>query len=225
MQYPLHRRASVKDVLEAVGPPHTEIGEIRINGDLEVFGRILRPGDTVRVLPHSPPVDPTSPTLLQPEPLDELRFIVDVNVGKLARLLRMLGFDTAYHWRWTDRHIAFLARQEGRVALSKDRGLLKRKEIVWGRLIRAEQPREQLREVLRFFGIHEPKAPFSRCLRCNIPLEPVDKRDILHRLEPKTRKYFQEFHICPECGRIYWQGSHLEGMQQWLESLNDEEAS
>ena len=225
VDYALQRRASVKDVVEAVGPPHTEVGDLSINGSRSDFERILRPGDVVQVHPHNPPVDPTSATLLQPEPLDELRFIVDVNVGKLARMLRMLGFDAAYDWRWTDGHIAAVTGREGRVVLSKDRGLLKRKEIVWGRLVRAEQPGDQIREVLRFFGIDAPKAPFSRCLRCNVLLEQVDKREILHRLEPKTKKHFQRFHICPDCGRIYWQGSHHESMRSWLDSLADRELS
>ncbi len=221
--YPADRRASVKDVVEALGPPHTEIGRIFAGGvksgtELD-FNALLRAGETLDILPVEPPMDVTRTTLLRPEPLPEIRFVVDVNAGKLATRLRLLGFDTAYANHLEDAAVAELAAKEQRIVLSKDRALLKRKAIAHGRLIRNEDPEQQLAETLRFFGLHPPFAPFSRCLRCNTPLQPVDKADVLHRLLPLTKKYFNEFHICPDCGRIYWPGSHHDQMLIRLEKM------
>jgi len=90
--------------------------------------------------------------------------------------------------------------------------LLKRRQVAFGRYVRAVRPDDQLAEVLAFFGVDRPVAPFSRCLRCNVLLEPVAKVSINHRLEPKTRLYFDRFKICPACKRIFWQGSHHQRM-------------
>jgi hypothetical protein len=220
ISYFLKRRASVKDVIESLGPPHTEIGLIVANNQYQDFSYQLRTGDMVDIYPHHPPVDVTQNSLLYPEPLPEITFIVDVNVGKLARLLRMLGFDTAYHWTWQDSTIANIAALEKRIVLTKDRGLLKRKKVQWGRLLRAETPVRQLREIRSFFGLSSPYAVFTRCLRCNTLLAPVDKQEIMHRLEPKTKKYFHHFQICPHCQRIYWRGSHHEKMRQYIQEVD-----
>jgi hypothetical protein len=214
---PLDRRTSVKDAIEALGVPHTEVYGLSADDEPIEFDHILLPGQRVRVKPGEPPVDVTRSSRFR-RGLDGPRFLVDVNVGKLATLLRVVGLDTAYRPEWDDAEIAERAEAEGRVVLSKDTGLLKRARIEWGRLIRSEHPDEQLREVLSFFAIPEVKS-MSRCLRCNVPLEPVDKADVLHLLEPKTRKYFEEFWRCPACGRVYWAGSHVERIGERLESL------
>lgn len=219
VHYSLTRRASIKDILEALGPPHTEIGRIMLDGRPVDFNFIPHPGQILHIHPLQPPVNPCLPTFLRPHPLPEWRFIVDVNVGKLARLLRILGLDAAYHWTWRDGHIAQRAETEMRIVLSKDHGLLKRNQIQWGRLIRAQAPEDQLLEVLSFFDLQPPFVLFSRCLACNIPLQPVAKKEIEHRLEPKTKRYFHHFHLCPGCGRIYWRGSHHQHMQAWLQKI------
>jgi len=213
---PVLRRASVKDVIESLGVPHTEVGRITAKGLERDFTYLPAAGDTLDVYAVTPPLDVTLPCVLRPMPLQKISFVVDVNVGKLARLLRLLGLDAAYDHLWRDTKIADLAATQGRIALSRDRSLLKRKKIEFGRLIRAEDPQDQLLEVLSFFGIKGPFRTFSRCLYCNLELEPVDKAEILHRLEPLTKKYFNVFHICPGCGRIYWPGSHHEKMLKWL---------
>lgn len=219
IDYQLTRRASVKDIIESLGPPHTEIGAISVNDIMQDFSYLVQSGDWVDIYPHKPPVDVTKDSSLARPLLPEVAFIVDVNVGKIAKLLRMLGFDTAYQWNWSDNTIARIADQEGRIVLTKDRGLLKRKQVQWGRLLRAETPIEQVKEVKSFFGLRPPFNLFSRCLRCNTPLVPVDKKDILHRLEPKTKRYFHHFRICPDCKRIYWPGSHHDKMRQWVQEL------
>lgn len=209
--YPLEQKTSIKHIIESLGVPHTEIGKI-IAEDNEVnFNYIPVNSQKVTLLPIIPPFDVTKPSLLRPEPLQQISFVVDVNVGKLALLLRMLGLDAEYSPKFLDKDI--LSFCEKRIVLSKDIGLLECKQIIFGRHVRSVYPDDQLVEIIKFFGINGPFKFFTRCLRCNKKLVPVNKKDILHRLEPKTKKYFDRFKICPQCRRIYWQGSHHEKMK------------
>jgi uncharacterized protein len=222
--YTLTRKASVKDILEALGTPHTEIYRLVVNGLESDFSYIPAAGDQVEAFPGTPPVDPCKPTRLRPDPLPCLRFLVDVNVSKLAMLLRLIDYDAAVPPKGEKRmgaELAALAETEQRFLLTRDAALLKRSRITHGRLIRAGDPEEQLIEVMRFFGIKPPLKTFRRCLRCNVPLEPVEKSDALHLLEPKTKKYFEEFHRCPACERIYWPGSHHEAMLGRMREILD----
>jgi uncharacterized protein with PIN domain len=212
IEYELNRRASIKDIVESIGIPHTEIGSIRVKSQLMAFGFIPKPGQKIHVAEIDAPFDVTQPSLLRPDPIQAVRFIVDVNVGRLAALLRLAGFDTTYENGMDDAQIAALADTEKRIVLTRDRALLKRNQVLFGRLVRAVKPDEQLVEALHFFGLSGPFRLFSRCLLCNRPLEPVEKTAIVHRLEPKTKKYFDTFKTCPDCDRIYWRGSHYDAM-------------
>ena len=217
--YPVTRRASVKDVIEALGPPHTEIGSIVADGRVVGFGHLVGPGERIDVHPVAAPFDVLRPSPLRPEPLPRVAFLVDANVGRLAGLLRALGFDTAHDPSLDDPDLARLAALEGRILLSRDRLLLRRNAVTYGRLVRAHDPDAQLLEVLRFFGLKPPFATFTRCLRCNDPLISVPKADILDRLLPLTRKHFTEFRRCPSCDRVYWAGSHHERMRERVERI------
>jgi len=217
--YPLERRASIKDIVESFGVPHTEIGSIRVDDHNQDFGFIPEPGQEVRVMEIEAPFEVTIPSLLRPEPLPSVRFVVDVNVGRLAALLRLTGFDAAYENGLRDREIAEMARRKQRIVLTKDRALLKRNKIVFGRLVRATHPEDQLLETLQFFGLTGPFDFFSRCLLCNKKLQSVAKAEVIHRLEPKTKKYFNTFKTCPGCDRIYWRGSHCDAMAARLKSV------
>ncbi|MBN1332267.1 MAG: hypothetical protein JW971_00760 [Synergistales bacterium] len=213
------RCTPVKDVIESMGVPHTEIGAIMAEGEERDFGFLPREGMCIQVFPVTPPLDITRPTCLRPEPFGKVLFVADVNVGKLARLLRIAGFDTAYKNTWSDSTIASVASREERVVLTKDRNLLKRKVITYGRLIRSIRPWDQLEEVIDFFGLREQVFPFRRCPSCNVPLQRIPKTQILDRIEPLTRLFFDEFHLCPECERIYWPGSHYYKIIRKLEKL------
>ncbi len=142
--------------------------------------------------------------------------MVDVNVAKLGSLLRMAGIDTAYPANLSDADIAAVAEQQGRILLSRDRGLLKHKIIIHGHLVRSQLPGEQLAEVVHLYGLRDLLQPFSRCMLCNSLLVHVEKATILDRLEPLTIKYYQVFYLCPSCDKIYWSGSHKEGMNRLL---------
>ena len=142
-----------------------------------------------------------------------------MNVLKLGRLLILLGFDVAGSSSLTDSQIADLAQAQARIVLTRDTTLLKRRKIVFARRIRSDLPYDQVVEVIDFFGLRDQTAFFSRCTRCNQPLKPVAKTDILDRLEPKTRKYFTEFFQCPACGKVFWKGSHYEAMTDTFTAL------
>jgi uncharacterized protein len=200
---------SVKHLIESLGIPHTEIGVLMANGSLIGQGYIVHDGDQIEVRPEAPEI-------CQSEP----RFILDCHLGRLAARLRMLGLDCLYRSDYDDPELAEISVNDGRILLTRDRRLLMQKRITRGYLLRSLDPEEQLQEVVRRYTLGDWIKPFRRCLRCNHPLEPVRKQDVLERLEPLTRLYFEEFHICPACHQIYWKGSHYDKMQKLIEQLN-----
>ena len=147
---------------------------------------------------------------------------MDGHLGTLASLLRLLGFDVLYRNDYDDATLARISSEEQRILLTRDRGLLKRSVVAYGYHVWETDPERQLVEVVRRFGLAGAAAPFRRCLRCNGVLEPVTKAEVLDRLEPKTKRYYDEFAICRVCDRVYWKGSHHEHMRQRLERLLDE---
>ncbi len=219
IDYPLTRRASIKDIIEALHIPHTEVDTI-VHKDREIsFSHIPEAGESIILHAFSPGTDVTRSTLLRPDPLLRTSFMVDINIGKLARLLRMSGIDTLYDPQWQEKDLADLAVADRRILLSRNRDLLRRKCILWGHLVRAEQPEKQLAEVITLFGLHDAIQPFSRCLQCNTLLQPVEKSAIVHRLEPLTRKYYRKFHLCPDCEQIFWRGSHHKRMEELIKRV------
>jgi len=215
----LERRASVKDVVESFGIPHPEIGRLIINGRATGFEALVVDRDSIEIWPLTPPCDVLIPSILRPELLARMSFMVDINVAKLAGLLRMAGFDTLYEPELTDGELAEIAVDEKRILLTRDRNLLKRRNVVFGHLVREAKPRQQLLEVVQLYGLVDKLQPFTRCLRCNGKLVPVDKETILHRLEPLTIKYYDLFHRCTSCDQVYWPGSHRERMDGDLATL------
>jgi hypothetical protein len=211
--------ATVKHVIEAFGVPHTEVELILANGASVDFSYRVREGDRVSVYPKFERLDITPLLKVRERPLRELRFIADAHLGALARRLRMLGFDVLYRNSYDDAEVARIARDEGRVVLTRDRNLLMHRAITHGSYIHATEPRRQLAEVLIHLDLHRAIRPFTRCLRCNEPLQPVDKSTIAERIPPTTRRYYDEYWQCTGCEHIYWQGSHWRRMQAQVEAL------
>jgi len=149
----------------------------------------------------------------------ELRFILDVHLGRLAKYLRLCGFDTLFSTLFEDREIIETARLEDRVIITRDRLLLKTAGDTAGYLVKSQYHDEQLREVFEKFELKNHVRLFSRCISCNSPLEDVSKEEIADRLLADTRKYFSSFRRCPQCDRIYWEGSHYDNMKKSLASL------
>lgn len=212
-------RQSVKHIIESLGIPHTEIGSLTINKHHIDFGYLVQNEDIVLVYPATPDNDNYSGMFSNGKMVIEPNFILDNHLGKLATYLRILGFNAVYRNDYHDVELAADSIQSKRILLTRDRQLLMRKTIRYGYLIRSLEPELQVLELFNRFNLNEIINPFNRCLRCNTQLSPIDKRSILHRLEPKTKKYFEEFHMCPQCQRIYWKGSHYERMDQKVEDL------
>ena len=146
--------------------------------------------------------------------------MLDVHLGRLARYLRLLGFDTLYQNDYDDDTIVALARGESRVILTRDRGLLKHGVVTHGYWVRATAPRQQLAEIVRVFDLSGSARPFTRCIRCNGELQRVAKSAVAERLPPRVRAHFEEFAQCPKCAAVYWPGSHFDKMQKMVDELD-----
>jgi uncharacterized protein with PIN domain len=201
---------TLKHVIESLGVPHTEIGSITVNGQARALSALVAQGDEVYVFPHTVPF-----TFVEPP-----RFVVDGHLGRLAAYLRMLGFDTWYERLADDEHLASISNREYRVLLTRDVGLLKRRQVDQGYCVRADKPHDQLREVSTRFGLWDHFAPFTRCMDCNGFLTPVEKSEIADLLPPHTRETKNEFSRCKNCGKIYWRGSHHARMIGWIRDLS-----
>jgi hypothetical protein len=198
----------VKDVVEAAGIPHTEIDLLLVDGEPVDLAHRPPAGARLAVFPPFTALDgPPLGGLRAPRP-DPARFVVDVNLGRLARLLRLVGFDVRYDPQLDDEELAAIAVAEDRILLTRDRRLLTRRNVVHGAFVRVDRPGDQIVEVLRRFDLGAALAPFTRCLRCGGPLDAAAKADVLDRLEPLTRRHYDEFARCASCGQVYWQGSH-----------------
>ncbi|MGD8631522.1 MAG: Mut7-C RNAse domain-containing protein [Gammaproteobacteria bacterium] len=219
IEHAFGRRASIKDMIEAFGVPHTEVEVILVNGRAVDFSYIVQDGDRISVYPMFESVDVTPLLRLRPAALRNPQFILDSNLGRLARYLRLLGLDCLYRNDYHDAEVARIASEQQRTVLTRDRTLLQRRIITHGYYVRAQQPRRQVREVLARFDLYRQVKPFSRCTRCNGKLESVDKQVVLQRLEPKTRRYYDDFRRCADCGQVFWQGSHHTRMQQLVAAL------
>jgi uncharacterized protein with PIN domain len=205
---PFRPHQTVKDVVEAAGIPHTEIDLILVNGESVHFGHRPHSGDRIAAYPMFEKVDIGPLTRVRPSPLRDPRFVVDINLGGLARLMRLMGLDARSDWDADDAALAETAAAEHRILLTRDRGLLKRRNVTHGVFVRSDRPFEQIVEVIRDLDLADRLAPFSRCLRCGGRVTEVAKEEIVDRLEPLTRRCHHSFRQCRDCGRIYWKGSH-----------------
>jgi uncharacterized protein with PIN domain len=217
--YEFNGAPSVKDAVEAIGVPHVEVDLILVNGTSVSFSRKLSDGDRVAVYPTFESFDISAVTRLRPEPLREPRFILDVHLGRLAKYLRLCGFDSLYSKFFEDREIIETAQRERRIILTRDRQLIKNSRVTHGYWIRSQNHNEQLTEVFRRFDLGERLALFSRCINCNTLLEEVRKEEIIDRLQADTCRYFSKFTRCPGCDRIYWEGSHYDNMKRIINQV------
>jgi len=205
--------ATVKHMIEAFGVPHTEVELILINGESVDFSSRIRNGDHVSVYPSFGLLD-ISPVLMLPSrPLRGDRFVADSHLGRLAKQLRMLGFDALYRSSYDDQEIVRISVDEGRIVLSRDRNLLMHKAIVRGCYLHAGSTDEQVLEVLARLDLSRSICPFTRCLRCNGLLNDVDKDAVAYRVPERSRQFYQRFFECTDCKNIYWEGSHLARMR------------
>jgi uncharacterized protein len=219
--HPCDGRSTVKDMIESLGVPHTEVDLILVNGESVDFSRRVQSGDRVSVYPVFEAIDISPVAHVRPGPLRQTRFVLDGHLGRLAAYLRMLGFDTVYQNHWRDQDLARISRDEHRILLTRDVGVLKRSAVTHGHWMRETRPRLQLAEVVERFDLYGSMASFTRCLRCNTLLERVEKESIAARLDERTRNLHTDFYTCRTCGRIYWKGSHYERMQRLIADVAD----
>ena len=215
------QQGSIKDMIEALGVPHTEVDLILVNGRSVDFDYAVQDGDRVSVYPVFESLDITPVTRLRPVPLRTTRFILDTHLGRLAAYLRLFGFDTLYRNDYDDRTLADTSAGEHRILLTRDKQLLMRKQITHGYYVRATHPQKQLLEVLTRFDLRKTQHPFTRCMHCNGAIVPAAKEEVESRLSPRTGAWYDEFWQCARCRKIYWKGSHYRRLQQLVAAIND----
>ncbi len=209
---------SVKDTLEAIGVPHVAVDSIFINQQACDFSYQLKEGDEIKVYPAGYNLKGRNILRLNPAPV-RVHFIADSHLGKLARHLRLLGFNVLYQTVFPDKLIVRLAVRQRRIILTRDKGLLKHRCLRWGYWVRSFDPDRQVREVIKQYGLLRHLCPFCRCVECNGLIKAVAKARVLARLPPKTRMYYRRFYRCQKCRRIYWKGSHYRRMMLFIGRL------
>ena len=214
-------RASVKDMVEALGVPHTEVDLILVNGKSVDFKYIINDGDDVSVYPVFESFNISDVQHLRPKPLRKPKFVADVHLGKLARYLRMLGFDVLYSNSYNDNEIVRVSRIEKRTILTKDKNILKRSEVTHGYFVRNDDIVNQTKEIIKRFDLNKDINEFTRCLECNNLLRPVIKEDIIEKIPMKVAKWHKTFFICSNCNKIYWQGTHHQKMNTFIQSVKN----
>lgn len=153
----------------------------------------------------------------------ELKFVADQNVGKLAKLLRIMGFDTLFFDGEDDANIIAIALAESRIILTRDTQIMKRRVVTSGRLkavlIESDEPEQQVHQLINTLNLDQQSKPFTLCLECNQPLLEQSKDEIEERVPPYVFKTQNQFMECPNCKRIYWRGTHWQAMTERLKKF------
>ena len=197
--------SSLGHVVQSLGVPLTEVGGLVVNGKPVIPAYRPSGGDVVEVA-----------GVARPQPVPAARFLLDVHLGALARRLRLAGVDTAYANDADDGTLVEQANTERRILLTQDRGLLRRRTLWLGAYVRGAHPDTQLTDVLDRFA--PPLAPWTRCTACNGLLHPVPKAEVESLLQPGTRRTYQSFSRCQDCGQVYWRGAHSQRLQALIAS-------
>ena len=213
----LAEKTSIKDVIESCGVPHPEVDLILVDEQMVRFDQTLASDAEAEVFPVANAG--TNRTEKRLQTIGIYTFVADGHLGGLTRNMRLLGFDVAYDQNADDRQLLDVMARQKRALLTRDRRLLMHAIVQHGYYPRSQNPDEQTIEVIRRFDLSELIAPFTRCLRCNAPLEEADKAEIMDKLEPLTKIYYDQFRRCPDCKQIYWPGSHFSKLQKRIEEI------
>ena len=218
-EHAIERKASIKDMLESLGPPHTEIELIVVNGVSVDFEHTIEAGTHVDIYDSLDALELPQKQRLRPPYQGKPSFVLDTHLGRLASYLRMMGFDTLYRNDYPDDELAYVSNSENRILLTRDVGLLKRSLVIYGHYMREIKPKKRIIEVIRKYDLLEQATPFKHCLKCNGGLHEVDKDVISNQLEHQTAQYYDVFYQCDVCGKVYWKGSHYTKMQAFIENV------
>ncbi len=211
--------APLRHLIETLGIPRTEVELILVNGVSVGLDRRLAEGDRVSLYPLFEALDVSPELRLRTHPLRDPRFLADAHLGKLARYLRLLGFDARFENDCGDQTLVQVARAEHRILLTRDRALLMRRELTHGCYIRAGSPWNQLEGLIRRLDLGRLLRPFTRCMRCNGVLASVDKGAVVGQLPSRVRDAFDLFWRCEGCAQVYWRGSHYQRLQRRVAEL------
>jgi uncharacterized protein with PIN domain len=203
--------------VEASGIPHPEIEMLLVDSVPSLLDARVTDGDRIAVYPENPLAG--SGFMLRPRLPSPPAFVLDVHLGKLARILRLTGMDAAWPGSIDDDRLAEISAAQERILLTRDRWLLRRRAVVHGYIVRDLDPLLQAEEVIGRFGLRPFCRPFTRCSRCGSRIAPVEREEILDLLEPLTKLHYDEFWRCTSCGRVYWSGSHLPSLVGLLDRL------
>mgnify|MGYP001820042941 CR=1 FL=1 len=214
-------KRSIKDAIESLGVPHTEIDLILVNGKSVDFDYILQDEDRVSVYPVFESLNISDATHLRKLPLRRSKFIADINLGKIATYMRVLGFDVYFDSRLSPREIVEISKREKRIILTGNRKLLKFKDVSHGIFIRPGTTVQQIKRLIDYLDIKDRVDPFTRCLQCNSLLQKVPKEKILDRIPQKTRAYCDAYARCLSCDKIYWKGTHFIHMDKVVRQILD----
>ena len=208
---------SVKDAIEAIGVPHTEVDVILVDGESVDFSHLLKGGERVAVYPMFERFDVSPVSRLRPAPLRIPRFIADVHLGSLARNLRLLGFDTTWERDLEDEAIIDIAAGERRIILTRDKGILKNGRVTHGHWLRATDTSGQLDEVIRALDLAGSINPYTRCMECNGELVPIERPEAAPAVPLQVFLVYRDFKRCSRCRRVYWKGSHFDRLDEVVE--------
>ena len=213
----LGEKTSVKDVIESCGVPHPEVDLILVSGRPRDFDYAIASDAKIEVFPLGDQFPQFHEKRLQVQRI--ACFVADGHLGRLARNLRLLGLDVAYDRRANDRQLLDVMKSENRALLTRDRRLLMHAIVRHGYCPRSQNADEQTVEVVRRFDLLSSIAPFTRCLRCNAHLQKVAKADVIEKLQPLTKIYYEQFRRCIGCDQIYWAGSHFSKLQKRFDEI------
>lgn len=213
---------SVKDLIESMGVPHVEVDMILANSMSVTFEYKVQNGDRISVYPLFETLDIAGVTRLRPRPLRDTRFVLDVHLRKLARGLRLFGFDVDYAKDRDDDELAEISAAEKRLLLTRDRQLLMRRIVDRGLYVRNTDSALQLTEILERLDLYSQCRPFTRCIKCGGRLKSIDNEEETHLIQnvpPGVRAWCREYHRCTGCGAVYWKGSHYDKLAQKVKEI------
>lgn len=219
INYEFDWRGSIKDMVEAIAPPHPEIELLIVNGTSVGWDYIVEDGDDIQIYPNFDVIDLADKVRLFPPYTGKPKFILDTHLGRLASYLRMMGFDTLYRNDYEDDVLAEVSNQENRILLTRDVGVLKRGIVVYGYFVRNTDPRKRLHEISQRYQLADHFQPFGRCMACNGQLALVEKSAVRNLISEETFAYYNDFQQCLSCEKIYWKGSHYRRMQAIMDEV------
>jgi uncharacterized protein with PIN domain len=213
-EYFYHGPVTIREAIESLGIPHSSVDLVLVNGEPVDFDCHLVDNDFISVYPVFELLDISTFSKIRKDTLRNIRFIVDAHLGKLAKNLRIMGFDALYRNNYTDNEIRLIARLQHRIILTKDKGLLMAKNVARGYYVRSVKSKEQTTEVVRKFDLYSKIDPLSRCLICNRKLAELSPAAIPPDVLDNLGKRFEVFYKCLYCKKIFWKGSHYKSMAE-----------